>query len=356
MKRTKTLSAMSFACYDVERRTRKGSFYAQVDKIIDWNPISTIIETYYEKGLSASGEKPYDGLLLFKMLLIGMWNNLSDVKVEEHVNDSLSAMKFCGMQLEDSVPSYSVLSRFRSELTQKNVFDLLLSEINHQLEKHRVIIHQGVKVDASITQSSFHSKKPKTFEIAQDRKEDELPQEEVENQENFFREIAENGVDKEARWLKKGKKTYFGYKKQIAVDANGLVLAVHTTAANEHDSKGLIPLLEKLDNKHLAAGVFTDKGYSSQANKAYIKSRKSKDRIQRKAQKNKPLSQWEKTFNRLISKTRWVVERTFGSQKRWFGVGCTRLKGLAKVHTQHILEAITYNLKRSPKIEIHPAF
>ncbi|CEN51056.1 conserved hypothetical protein [Capnocytophaga canimorsus] len=38
MKRTKTLSAMSFAAYDVERRTRKGSFYAQVDTIIDWNP------------------------------------------------------------------------------------------------------------------------------------------------------------------------------------------------------------------------------------------------------------------------------------------------------------------------------
>ncbi|WP_115599229.1 transposase [Bergeyella zoohelcum] len=88
--------------------------------------------------------------------------------LEEHVNDSLSAMKFCGMQLEDSVPSYSVLSRFRSELTEKKAFDLLLSKINHQLEKHRIIIHQGVKVDASITQSSFHSKKPKTFEIAQD--------------------------------------------------------------------------------------------------------------------------------------------------------------------------------------------
>ncbi|WP_115644048.1 transposase [Bergeyella zoohelcum] len=46
-------------------------------------------------------------------------------------------MKFCGMQLEDSVPSYSVLSRFRTELTEKKAFDLLLSEINHQLEKHR---------------------------------------------------------------------------------------------------------------------------------------------------------------------------------------------------------------------------
>ncbi|ATA72115.1 hypothetical protein CGC49_01565 [Capnocytophaga sp. H4358] len=68
------------------------------------------------------------------------------------------------------------------------------------------------------------------------------------------------------------------------------------------------------------------------------------------------LSKWEKAFNKLISKTLWVVERTFGSQKRWFGVGVTRLKGLAKVHTQHILEAIAYNLKRSPKMEILPVF
>ncbi|WP_372472514.1 transposase [Capnocytophaga sp. ARDL2] len=57
------------------------------------------------------------------MLLIGMWNNLSDIKLEEYVNDSLSAMKFCDMQLEDSVPSYSVLSLFRTELTEKKAFD-----------------------------------------------------------------------------------------------------------------------------------------------------------------------------------------------------------------------------------------
>ena len=31
---------------------------------------------------------------------------------------------------------------------------------------------------------------------------------------------------------------------------------------------------------------------------------KSKDRIQHKAQRNKPLSNWEKVFNKLISKTR----------------------------------------------------
>ena len=83
---------------------------------------------------------------------------------------------------------------------------------------------------------------------------------------------------------------------------------------------------------------------------------KSKDRIWYKAQRNNPLSKWESVFNKLISKKCWVVERTFGSQKQWFGVSQTRLKGLDKVHTQHILEAIAYNLKRSPKMEILPAF
>ncbi|XOD67021.1 MAG: transposase [Flavobacteriales bacterium Tduv] len=33
-----------------------------------------------------------------------------------------------------------------------------------------------------------------------------------------------------------------------------------------------------------------------------------------------------------MSKTRWVVERTFGSIKRWFGSVKARYKGLARVH------------------------
>ncbi|WGU67630.1 hypothetical protein QIU18_05005 [Capnocytophaga canimorsus] len=64
-------------------------------------------------------------------------------------------------------------------------------------------------MEPSITQSSFHSKKPKTFEIAQGRKEDELPEGEFEKQEHFFKEVAEDGVDKEARWLKKRHENLF---------------------------------------------------------------------------------------------------------------------------------------------------
>ena len=55
-----------------------------------------------------------------------------------------------------------------------------------------------------------------------------------------------------------------------------------------------------------------------------------------KGYRNTPLSTWQKRYNRAISKTRWVVERTFGGMVRWFRAGVTRFKGRQKVHTQHV--------------------
>ena len=69
-----------------------------------------------------------------------------------------------------------------------------------------------------------------------------------------------------------------------------------------------------------------------------------------KAYRNRPLTQAEKRFNILISKSRRVVERTFGSIKRWFGTGWARYKGLKKMHTPRVIEAIAHNLKRAPGI------
>jgi len=145
---------------------------------------------------------------------------------------------------------------------------------------------------------------------------------------------------------KRGKYTY-GYKKHIGVDKNGIILGVHTTTANEHDSKGLEPLMDKIP-KSQRKQVMADKGYKSKANDQMLKDKGSKNRVMHQAYRNKPLTHWQIKYNKAISKTRWVVERTFGSLKRWFGSGLTRLKGKDKVHSIHVLEAIAHNLKRSP--------
>ena len=105
--------------------------------------------------------------------------------------------------------------------------------------------------------------------------------------------------------------------------------------------------MEKIptEKKELA---FTDKGFKVPENDLYLKEQKIKNRIQHKAYRNKPLTYWQIRFNKLISKERYVVERTFGGMSRWFGAGIARYKGLAKTHGQHVMEAIAYNLKRAP--------
>ena len=70
----------------------------------------------------------------------------------------------------------------------------------------------------------------------------------------------------------------------------------------------------------------------------------------KRALRGKPLTKRQTTWNKLISRLRYAVERTFGSQKMWFGAGVARYVGLAATHTQHVMEAMCYNLKRSPML------
>jgi len=97
--------------------------------------------------------------------------------------------------------------------------------------------------------------------------------------------------------------------------------------------------------KHIP--IKADKGYQSQKNKEIVEKKKLKNHILKKASKGKPLTEWEKKFNKLIGKVRFKVERTFGSIKRWFGSQTARYRGIEKMHTQNLMN-IAYNLYRSP--------
>lgn len=96
------------------------------------------------------------------------------------------------------------------------------------------------------------------------------------------------------------------------------------------------------------APVMADKDYDSSENRKALSSMRLKGRIMHKAQKNRSLTERERAVNKAVSKVRYAVERTYGSIHRWFGAGAARYVGLAKTHAQHIMEAIAYNLYRTP--------
>jgi IS5 family transposase len=66
-----------------------------------------------------------------------------------------------------------------------------------------------------------------------------------------------------------------------------------------------------------------------------------------KAKRNRPLNFWETVHNRLISRKRFIVERSFGTLKKWYGLARVRYLGFARVQRQVLLNAIAFK-KYSP--------
>ena len=85
---------------DLRTRKIKKTFFNQMNILLDWGKISSVIDKDYKKGKSVSGKPSYDGLLLFKMCLLQTWYGLSDYQVEDRVNDSISFGCFCGLTIE----------------------------------------------------------------------------------------------------------------------------------------------------------------------------------------------------------------------------------------------------------------
>lgn len=142
----------SFVTAYVEKHSQKNQFFNDVKKIINWNKIDDELKKVYKIGLTDKGAKAYSPLLLFKMHLISVWYDLSDIQTETMVNDSLSAIKFCDLTLEDNVPGHSTLSRFKKELTDQGALENIFEKINDQLiSKNLKIIKGRAKVDARLT-------------------------------------------------------------------------------------------------------------------------------------------------------------------------------------------------------------
>ena len=93
--------------------------------------------------------------------------------------------------------------------------------------------------------------------------------------------------------------------------------------------------------------VYADKGYDSKENRQHLKEHQLLDGIMRKAHRNHPLTEAQTKRNRYLSKTRYVVEQSFGTLHRKFRYARAAYFGLIKVSTQSHLKAMCLNLLKA---------
>ena len=152
-----------------------------------------------------------------------------------------------------------------------------------------------------------------------------------------------SSVDTDGAWSRKVGKLSYGYKKHHVTDEEGLVLGVVTTAANVNEISKLEEVLQRADlSENIPVKVV--KGYQSRKNSDLLAKSNLKNHMLKKARRNLPLKHWEKKFNKIIGRTRYKAERTFGSIRRWFGGAVAHYSGIEKMHTQNLMEAIGYRL------------
>lgn len=268
---------------------------------------------------------------MFKAILLGQWHTLSDPELEEALSVRIDFMIFTGFELDDDIPDSTTLCRFRNILIHQGLDKKLFKELNSQLEHLGLKLEKakGAVVDATIIESSARPRK--TINIENDREETGKKPE------------IEESKDPDATWLKKGKNSYFGYKGFMVTDSeDGFIQTVHLESANEAEIDKLVKILPEISCER----VYADKGYSSQNNRKLLQG-KFKDGIMHKAQKNKPLTERQKTVNKLISQKRFIVEQGFGTLKRVFSFTRAAYTTKIKVRAQFTFKTICFNLLKA---------
>lgn len=311
-------------------------FLEAVNYIIDWGSINEIFEKHSKS--SNLGASSYSNIFLFKILLLQTWYNLSDPAVEEQINDRISFIKFLGISIDSPTPDHSTISRFRNFLLTKDLYNKLFKEVNKQLVDKKLIVKNGAIVDATVITSARRPRKTIKGELAVDRKEDEI------KEENKV-EITYSD-DKEAAWLIKRGRFYYGYKGHNLVNYDGYFLGGHVTGANVSDINQLEEMINESDIEK-GTHILADKGYMSKKNVELLKTLGMKDGIMRKKLKNKELTEEEKIKNKEISKIRYRVEQSFGLLKKHFGYERMRYIGKAKCNFENTIKMMSFNIKKA---------
>ena len=77
----------------------------KLNKVIDWEIFRPILESaLLNKNKAKSGRPPFDKILMFKIIILQRYFNISDDQTEFQIKDRLSFMDFLNLELSDKIP------------------------------------------------------------------------------------------------------------------------------------------------------------------------------------------------------------------------------------------------------------
>lgn len=110
-----------------------------VEALGDWSRIEVFLPRSERR--KQTGRPGYPAQTLLRALLLGLWYDLSDVKLSAQLARDLLFRKFCWLELDQGVPDDSTSGRFRARLGDR--LEPALGEVVAQLETQHVVLAEG---------------------------------------------------------------------------------------------------------------------------------------------------------------------------------------------------------------------
>lgn len=306
-----------------------------LDQLIDWESFRETLNRVREKERkSNAGRKPFDEVLMFKVLALQHRYNLSDDEAEFQIRDRYTFCRFLGLTPEGRIPDAKTIWLFRERLVRRDLMRALFDDFAYRLNAQGYRAQKGQMVDASFVDVP---RQRNTREENAEIKEDGVPQRFRDNPN------VESQKDRDARWAKKGSETHFGYKDQVSVDNDyKLIRQYEVSSAEVHPLQVFIELLA--DNTSKA--IWADSAYRSEENELMLEVMGMRSQVHQKGRRNNPLSERGKKANQRKSKTRARIEHVFGSMTNEQGALYSRVIGLARNKIKIAMMNIVYNMRR----------
>ena len=297
-------------------RPKKETMLDEIDKMVNWEPIERRLLKMYAKD---AGRPAIPPLGMFKLLLLEMFYDLSDVKVVEELHDRRSFERFCGIDLLEHKVDASSLVRFRERIRDARLTERLLGIFNKQIDAKGLIVRKGTLVDSTLVRG--------------------LHRPGAEGKDG-------NTLDEDVDWTVRKGEAEHGMKVSLSVDEGSeIVRHVVMTPASTSDMQIFCDLVLGDEDK-----VYADKGYCSWLNSQYLAALGIRDGILHKAARGRPLTASQTKVNKRNSRHRANIERKFAEAKERHGMGRLRYRGINRNFVQVVMTMVAMNLKRFLKL------
>jgi len=307
----------------------------KLNKVINWEMFrSQLEEGLYVKPKGAGGRPAYDKVMMFKILILQKYYNLSDEQTEFQIKDRFSFLQFLGLQIGDNVPDEKTIWFFKEQLKEKKLAKKLFQIFTDQLLHQGIVAKEGSMVDASFVDV------PRQRNSREDNKtikEGNIP----ESFKDKAAKLAQKDTD--ARWMTKNAERHYGYKNHINADAYTKIITQYSiSSASPHDSTELSNVIDETDKV-----LYADSAYRSKKIEEELKEKKITSHVHEKGYRNHPLDEQQQMTNSMKSKIRARVEHVFGYMTNSMNDALhMRSIGLERIKSSIGFLNLTYNLFR----------